>query len=322
MSSEPPAAKRQRTENAPEVTRSETWRDDGNVVLQAGNVQFRAHWSVLALHSSVFSDMRGLPQPPDQPTVEGCPVIELFDDSADVEYLLKALYIPSFHCKKVLPLPVIGALLRLGRKYDIKYLFDSAVARLTSEFPATLQELDIAMSSNRKVENIRGYATMTSCNLIFDIITLAHENQIFTVLPLAYYLAAVYKPRALFEINDNDEGNPRLPPIHLRRCISGRESLITKQLLPSYVFGWVTKWEFKDCTTVAACRHFRESFLTACLQERALLALNAEWTAARLCQNCSGHAEKLISAGREKIWNELPEIFDLPPWNELKNGDL
>jgi hypothetical protein len=63
-------------------------------VLQAGNTQFRVHWSVLALHSSVFSGMQGLPQRDDQLTVEGCPVVELSDDPQDVEYLLKALYIP------------------------------------------------------------------------------------------------------------------------------------------------------------------------------------------------------------------------------------
>ncbi|KAJ7231873.1 hypothetical protein B0H12DRAFT_996082, partial [Mycena haematopus] len=74
---------------------SETWFDDGNVVLQAGNTQFRVHWGILALHSSVFRGMQGLPQPPDQPGVDGCPIVELPDDSGDVGYLLKALYIPS-----------------------------------------------------------------------------------------------------------------------------------------------------------------------------------------------------------------------------------
>ncbi|KAF8208156.1 hypothetical protein K438DRAFT_1468773, partial [Mycena galopus ATCC 62051] len=63
---------------------SETWRRDGNVVLQAANIQFRVHWSVLAQHSSVFRDIEELPQPPDQPTVDGCPVVELYDDPNDV----------------------------------------------------------------------------------------------------------------------------------------------------------------------------------------------------------------------------------------------
>jgi hypothetical protein len=92
-----PPQKRHRTEDAP-ITRSEIWHNDGSVVLQPGNTQFRVHWSVLALHSSFFRDMQGLPQPPDQPSVEGCPVVELPDDTEDVEYLLKVLYSPSVVC--------------------------------------------------------------------------------------------------------------------------------------------------------------------------------------------------------------------------------
>ncbi|KAJ7307096.1 hypothetical protein DFH08DRAFT_901219 [Mycena albidolilacea] len=57
-----PPAKRQRTGDKP-ITRSKMWHRDGSVVLQAGNTQFRVHWGVLALHSSVFHDMEERPQP-------------------------------------------------------------------------------------------------------------------------------------------------------------------------------------------------------------------------------------------------------------------
>ncbi|KAJ7809062.1 hypothetical protein B0H14DRAFT_2380041 [Mycena olivaceomarginata] len=124
-SDESPSPKRQRTEDAP-ITRSEIWKRDGSVVLQAANTQFRVHWSVLEENSSVFRGMQGHPQPVDQDSVDGCPVVEISDDPVDVEYLLKALYNPS----KVLPFPVVSAFVRLGRKYDFKDLFDLAVARL------------------------------------------------------------------------------------------------------------------------------------------------------------------------------------------------
>lgn len=88
-----PPAKRQRTENAP-LTRSDIWHSDGSVVLQARDTQFRVHWSVLALHSSVFRGMQGLPQAVDQPSMDGCPVVELSDSVEDVEHLLRALYNP------------------------------------------------------------------------------------------------------------------------------------------------------------------------------------------------------------------------------------
>jgi hypothetical protein len=71
------------------------WNSDGNVVLQAQNTQFRVHWIVLARHSSVFRDMQGLPQPDGQPSVDRCPVMEIYDDPHDVKYLLEALHLPS-----------------------------------------------------------------------------------------------------------------------------------------------------------------------------------------------------------------------------------
>ncbi|KAJ6519069.1 hypothetical protein C8R45DRAFT_950158 [Mycena sanguinolenta] len=64
MSSDLPPAKRQRTGDAPTrpITRSDyLWIDDGNVVLQAGDLQFRVHWGVLARNSSILRAMRGLP---------------------------------------------------------------------------------------------------------------------------------------------------------------------------------------------------------------------------------------------------------------------
>ncbi|KAJ7825830.1 hypothetical protein B0H14DRAFT_2819178 [Mycena olivaceomarginata] len=84
-----PPAKRQRIENAP-ITRSEIWYSDGSVVLRAETSQFCVHWSVLAQHSSFFLDLQALlPQPESgQPTMDGCPLVELQDTAADVEHLL------------------------------------------------------------------------------------------------------------------------------------------------------------------------------------------------------------------------------------------
>ncbi|KAF8216730.1 hypothetical protein K438DRAFT_1953636 [Mycena galopus ATCC 62051] len=180
MSSESPPAKRQRTENVLS-TRSARWFSDGSVVLQAANTQFRVHWGVLALHSTVFRDMQGLPQPPDQPNIEGCPVVEISDSPEDVENLLQALYTPTFLAQDKLPLPVIGALIRLGRKYDFQDLFNSAVKRLTSDCPTTFEDFD-ALPNAFKPRTIE-----QAYDIRFDIVILANGNNILSVLPCAYY---------------------------------------------------------------------------------------------------------------------------------------
>ena len=77
------------------LQRSRFWFDDGNVILQAENAQFRVHRSLLSLHSNVFRDMFSMPQPTDITTmlnVDGCPVITLLDRASDLEHVLSVFY--------------------------------------------------------------------------------------------------------------------------------------------------------------------------------------------------------------------------------------
>ncbi|KAJ7466554.1 hypothetical protein B0H11DRAFT_1689843, partial [Mycena galericulata] len=62
----------------------ELWFDDGNIVIQAGNIQFRAYRDILAARSPVFQDMLSFPQPLDSELVEGCPLVRLNDAAAEV----------------------------------------------------------------------------------------------------------------------------------------------------------------------------------------------------------------------------------------------
>ncbi|KAJ7741497.1 hypothetical protein B0H14DRAFT_2989372 [Mycena olivaceomarginata] len=169
-----PPTKRQRTEDA-SITRSKVWYKDGSVVLQAESTQFRVHWGVLSGNSTFFRGLEDLPQPSDQPTVDGCPIVELPDAVIDVEYLLKALYDPTFLAQTELPLKAVGAL--------FKNLLDSAVARVMFEYPMTLQDFDKwnALSTSRILD----------CpGIIPDLVTLARENDIVSALPVGYYQVA------------------------------------------------------------------------------------------------------------------------------------
>lgn len=68
------------------------WFEDGSVVLQAGNVQFKVHRSILAKHSSIFADLFRVPQPVSEPTLEGCPIVHLQDNPEDLKRVLLILY--------------------------------------------------------------------------------------------------------------------------------------------------------------------------------------------------------------------------------------
>ncbi|KAJ7612166.1 hypothetical protein FB45DRAFT_1065528 [Roridomyces roridus] len=103
---------------------SKLWLEDGNIVIQAGNSQFRVHRSTLAACSPVFQDMFPLPQPPDSDSelVDGCPLVQLHDSAKEVKAFLKAIFTPGYF----MPFPAetkyatIQGCLRLSHKYGVE----------------------------------------------------------------------------------------------------------------------------------------------------------------------------------------------------------
>ncbi|KAJ7350759.1 hypothetical protein DFH08DRAFT_695625 [Mycena albidolilacea] len=302
------------------VTRSNIWYEDGSIILQARGTQFRVYWGVLAQQSSFFRDMQSLPQPPDQPSVDGCPVIELHDDVADVEYLLKALFVSTFIAQAALPLPAIGALVRLGRKYDFRNLLDSAVARLAFENPTTIEKLDALVINGKPFPHVPTRIVRHKA-LFLDIITLARENDIPFVLPCAYY-------RVLWHYTPLFDGVPRgdgtrafLAPVDLRRCILARDELLKARFHKGYSYGWLKEWEYdSDCAHPARCIEARNALLHCYIDFSRLWILEKYGQDQNLlCPACYDHAAESTLAGRKKLWEDLPKFFDLPPWSELKN---
>ncbi|KAF7370403.1 BTB domain-containing protein [Mycena sanguinolenta] len=239
--------------------------------------------------------MEELPQPSDELSVDGCPVVHLLDDPTDVEYVLNTLYDPTFVAQKTLPLAAIGAFIRLGRN---------------------LAEHD-ALPQN--FETITPYL-----GIEFDVVTLLSENSIMSALPSAYYrVVEVNTLGDLYAGILKDDGTrASLSEEDRLRCIVGRQALLVKQFQPSYSLGWLRKWEFTDCTSPAICPNRREVKMNHSVKNYgiwALAELKHSSTTSIFCAACTLHAVESCVAGRQKLWEELPEIFDLPPWDQLKN---
>ncbi|KAJ7188679.1 hypothetical protein C8R46DRAFT_979899 [Mycena filopes] len=321
-----PPSKRQRTEgdaDAP-ITRSEIWYSDGSLVLQAQNTQFRVHWGVLTKHSPFFRDMQPLPQPPDAPTIEECPLLTLQDEATDVEYLLEALYSPTFLARPALTFPAVSALLRLGRKYEFVELYESAVERLKFENPTTLEEYAARVTGMARIVHYPA--------LYFDIIALARENGLLSLLPCAYYCAlgppdtgglvgGFVRIAALLDgIPRNDGTLASLAPLDLRRCLLGRDKMLTVQAKAGYICGWYRTWSPNpnDCIDLARCTDSHKGRLNNFLNSPQNLRPLVKVTAPQgYCAPCSEQIAELREAGRKRMWEELPLFFDLPPWSEL-----
>ncbi|KAJ7679111.1 hypothetical protein DFH06DRAFT_1414926 [Mycena polygramma] len=306
-------------ERSLQLTRSEIWHSDGSVVLQAHDTQFRVHWSVLALHSSFFQGMMELPQPPNQPSIEGCPIIELSDSAEDVQHLLRALYDPLFFVQRTLPLSIIGSHLRLARKYDFRGVLETIAERLTYENPVTLVAYDALKTGNSysptRIANYHG--------LLYDTITLAGENNLNSVLPCAYYRALVGSlPPDIFDgIARGDGTIATLSPIHQRACNLGRTALLRAQWDTGSTFGWIADADEIGCFDPSSCRHKKYAFFRRHVVRGSLAPFCsiAYVDSLNLCAVCTPIVKAKMAAGRQRMWNLLPTFFGLPPWTELRD---
>lgn len=207
------------------------------------------------------------------------------------------------------------------------------------ENPSTLDAYDARMAFDGKnyiSTRIVGYP-----GVLYDMLTVARENNILSALPCAYYRAAhLYNVRqpafsapegciylhssqeSLFAgITRQDGTSSSLAPIDQQRCILGREKLIRAQTQEGCTLGWLREWDSDSCTDPAGCNKWRASMLRKYLDHLAPWALTP-FIAFRttVCASCGKHIEQSMLGGRKKIWEDLPSYFDLPPWSELKNG--
>ncbi|KAJ7287173.1 hypothetical protein C8J57DRAFT_578563 [Mycena rebaudengoi] len=305
-----PPAKRQRTDDAP-ILRSRVWHRDGTLILQADNTQFRIHRDILE-NSSFFRDM--------QFDNQDSPLVILSDSAVDVEYLLETLYNPALLTKKALPLAVIGAHVRLGRKYGFKDLLNDALQRLTFEYPTTLEEFDAlgdaASYSTTRIAEPTGLPS--------DLVALATQNDLLYILPCAYYRAAI-PVQGVVSSPRGDDTSVTLSPLAQETCILGREKLVQTQFKSGNTLGWLHTQDDPapgdGCTNMSACALRREEQLQQLWFPPKLWALSPpaslridSWG---LCSSCEARAHASVAAGRAKMWEALPGIFDLPSWTEL-----
>ncbi|KAJ7164750.1 hypothetical protein C8R43DRAFT_1232863 [Mycena crocata] len=164
-----PPTKRRRTDDAAEET-----------LLNDESTQFRLTKSMLSMHSSVFRDMFMMPLPPDEPTVESCPIVVLSGDTPeDWIHLLSAMY-PKFLMTETPRLEFLAAILRPGKKYDFPLFRKDAMCRLKAEFPATLKghiEMKPWTNVQEEAEDF----------MMLSVISLAREIGLHSILPATYY---------------------------------------------------------------------------------------------------------------------------------------
>ena len=100
------------SQTAASIRHHKFWLYDGSIVLHVQNTLFRVHQTILANHSEVFADLFTVPQPDGERTIDGCPIVGLYDDEKDFVDLLNAVYTPEcvtrlYHSYELTPTPFL-----------------------------------------------------------------------------------------------------------------------------------------------------------------------------------------------------------------------
>ncbi|KAF7323582.1 BTB domain-containing protein [Mycena kentingensis (nom. inval.)] len=317
MSADQRPTKRAREEDnttTSEITRSpDHWLEDGSIVLQVESTQFRVAKSTLAKHSTVFSDMFSLPLPPEEPHVEGCPVVVLSGDSAgDWTHLLNAMHPNGFYIAHP-PLAELRSVLRLSKKYDMTRLRQAAVDILRSEAPTDIDELHTVIE--------RG----THYGEVEEIINIARDTGVHSVLPGAFYALAIWTAA---HVNDPSPAESPLTVEDQLVCAKGQARLThvgTKQNLECFG-SHDDRIPCSSCTTKAKCTMAAQVVLEVRFSISGLTTASARaWTdlmSHRFCEKCAEAVKTYQNAARTEVWEQLPSFFGLATWEELLRMDL
>ncbi|KII91564.1 hypothetical protein PLICRDRAFT_512890 [Plicaturopsis crispa FD-325 SS-3] len=220
----------------------------------------------------------------DEEAIEGCPVVHLPMDSADdVKFLLEAIYDRRiFEIHKPQPLPVIGGILRLARKYDIEYLRKQAVSYITDDYPSTLDDWDdLRLQETPRINQYPG--------MPLDLIRLARENDVLAALPSLFLTAALHlDTAAIFDgIQDSEEGDVApLAPADQRIYVLGVDKLRAACEAAEHA-----RWSepFPACTSYHCARRRIVAIFKAHSEETQFAALDPWWSYLNIgmCPSCT-----------------------------------
>ncbi|KAH9019982.1 hypothetical protein EDB85DRAFT_2153370 [Lactarius pseudohatsudake] len=339
----PPSSKEQLIKHV------DLWFSDGSVVLQAESTLFRVHKSQLARRSVVFSDMFTLPQPVvttshatfAEESHEGCPVVRLHDSERDVANLLLALYDgPTFGDNDPDDFAIVSGILRLSTKYAMDSLRSKAIVHLNIAWPTSLKGWDLREDKAHACDLASSTEHASLYPSPIDIINLARETNVPSLLPAAFYDISRYTFSQIFEPMDDELSRFRgaaaggtLSSEDMRRLALGKEAsahavgavihwygarasrALTQRrvLVPSTYVGPSHGGRVFHTGGVSTrfCRIGRARNATLCLRPRTRELGALKSADVSECRACARALEVWAAKERERMWKMIPLWFRL-----------
>ncbi|EIW56792.1 uncharacterized protein TRAVEDRAFT_170768 [Trametes versicolor FP-101664 SS1] len=244
----------------------EFWFDDGNVILVAGEVQFRVYMGPLMRHAPVFADMFSFPQPPDQagiqPQENRVPTVYLADSPSDLRHFLRCITLgkdlmigpiePSFD--------EISACMRLGHKYQCDQMVQRSIDYLKDYFPDDIDVwVDDAPHDPPKFEPIHR----------IGVVNLARTTGADALLPVALARCCLLDGEIVSGFAREDGTPEALARDDLARVFAGKARLMHTNVYATHrVFRQAVA---KDCKRAKACEGVLRRLLTELVQDEAVM---------------------------------------------------
>lgn len=208
----------------------------------------------------------------------------------------------------------------MGQKYQIDAVLSEGLRRLYYEFPVELADYDIN-------DNWSRISKEGGNDILMDIANLAREQNLLSILPLALHCCSSeeYSDAIAKGIKREDQTVATLSPVNERAVWAASHPLLRIQTTTTYA--WLLAFRSDDsCADEDDCENARahiarRSFFPVSTQHDCLSPWDEDWEE-DLCSACVSKAQTIHSAGRQSYWNQLPSIFDLPDWEELKKDRL
>ncbi|KAJ7500456.1 hypothetical protein B0H11DRAFT_1855927 [Mycena galericulata] len=323
-------------EASPSQRIEKLWFEDGNIVIQAGNSQFRVYRGILAARSSVFQDMLSFPQPPDSELVEGCPLVRLTDSEMEVGVFLKALFDPEYF---FMPYPspttfdVVTGCLRLGHKYGVDYLRRRALLHLSSGYDTKLSRWDRAFH----------YFPRCMPAVPTDIISWSFPDnragdiyavQVFREVDALWLLPnAFYNLSSHLTVGRNIFHGVVYNGIQTSLSVEDQDNFAHGHAIQSRSAAKILRFladpDIAGCASPTQCAigrftaigNISQGLLEDSLSDPLEVwaeAGNSEELEENVCSTCFDALEDKHQAARQVFWDKLPGIYHLPPWGELE----
>ncbi|KAJ7689803.1 hypothetical protein B0H17DRAFT_912302, partial [Mycena rosella] len=304
----------------------ELWFSDGSLVVRAEQSLFRISGGILVARSSVFKDMLAFPQPPDAENIDGCPVVRLPDQAADVTLFFRAIFDSSFF--EPFPtktnLDIIISILHLSNKYAVDYLQRRALVHLSSRYPTTMSEYNQWATSTSLFPRVDDIAHHVAA------IQISREVGALWILPAAFYQIAArdeedvqtgldcvsYNAHSV-EFSGSDKLVFLKSSLQIARCANQITSFLHS---PIHIPGCEGEQSTNARLRAAGKIHEYITGFGADADPLFLCKGAGVWTLLHngCCQACFNFFVDTHEAARETLWNTLPKFCGLPPWEELE----